>query len=553
MSRSTLLLALALLAACHQDEVTNSGKKTYPPNPQGTSVLTQHNANDRAGWNDKETLLTTSNVNVGQFGRLFSLAVDDQVYAQPLVIGKLAIKGGEHNVVYIATVNNTVYAYDGDDGTLYWKANYTASGMRPPRNTDMTGACGGGYADFSGNMGIVGTPVIDGANHVIYFVARSTSGSSYVQYLHAVDAVTGSEMAGSPVKITASVPGSGSGSVNGVVSFDAQKGNQRQALTLVNGIVYVTYASHCDWGPYHGWVLGYDKATLQQQVVWNTTPEGDAGGVWESGMGPVADDVGDLYMVTGNGTVGVAGDPASVVNRSESALKLRRNGSTMMVLSFFTPYDYQALNDADLDYGGMGALLAPGGTAYFTGAKNGNIYVLDKDQMGGFSPTADLAHQVVALGSNANMHCQAAYYPGGAGSSSATDWLYVWSENDALRAIPFNRALGQLEPSFQKTVASGGPTGQSGAVLSVSSNWVYPGTAILWAAYAYSGDAEHGVMPGILRAFDANDITHELWNNRMNAARDGAGNYAKFAAPTVANGHVYLPTFSNEVVVYGEL
>jgi hypothetical protein len=536
-----LPLALLLLATCTENPTQNGAT-----NPQSVAVLTQHNDNTRSGWNDSETALTTSNVNVQQFGAVFTLPVDDQVYAQPLVVGHVSVGGGYHNVVYVATVNNTLYAYDGDNGQLYWQGSFTAPGMRPPTHSDMTGACGGSYQDFSGNIGIVGTPVIDAARGTLYFVARSTTGSTFVQYLHAVNIVDGNEMAGSPRAITATYSGNGDGSVNGVIAFDAQRQNQRQGLTLLNGFVYVTFSSHCDWGPYHGWILGYDAATLQQQVVYNATPNGYAGGMWESGTGMAADAAGNLYVVTGNGTVGDTADPTSPTNRAESALKLTPAGSTLRVASYFTPYDYQYLNANDLDYGSMGGLLIPNSSYYLTGAKDGKLYLLNKDAMGGYSPSTDQVQQVVQLRIDANMHCQTAYY-----QSSSQAFIYVWSENDQLRAIPFNRASNLLDTQGQAVSSGLGPTGQSGAVLSVSSNGSKDGTGILWASYAFSGDAEHAVSPGILRAFDANDITKELWNNRQNISRDGAGNYAKFSSPTIANGHVYLPTFSNHVVVYG--
>jgi outer membrane protein assembly factor BamB len=536
----SLPLVLLLLVTCKENLTDN--RATIP---QSVAVLTQHNDNTRSGWNDNETALTTSNVNVQQFGAVFTLPVDDQVYAQPLVVGHVSVGGGSHNVVYIATVNNTLYAYDGDNGTLYWQRSVTAPGMRPPRNTDMTGACGGSYQDFSGNIGIVGTPVIDAARGTMYFVARSTTGSTFVQYLHAVNIVDGNEIAGSPTEITATSSGNGDGSLNGLIAFDAQRQNQRQGLTLVNGLVYVTFASHCDWGPYHGWILGYDAATLQQQVVYNATPNGYAGGMWQSGTGMAADAQGSLYVVTGNGTVGNSVDPTSPTNRGESALKLTRSGSTLQVASYFTPQDYQFLNDNDLDYGTMGGFLIPNSLYFLTAGKDGNVYLLNKDAMGGYVPSANQVQQVVALGNNANMHCQAAYYKG-----SAKEFIYLWSENDPLRAIPFDRASNLMDPQGQVVSSAVGPAGQSGAVMSVSSNGSTDGTGILWASYASSGDAEHTVSPGILRAFDANDVTKELWNNRQNA-RDGAGNYAKFSAPTIANGHVYLPTFSNRVVVYG--
>jgi hypothetical protein len=267
--------------------------------------------------------------------------------------------------------------------------------------------------------------------------------------------------------------------------------------------------------------------------------------MWESGTGMAADATGNLYVVTGNGTVGDAGDPTSSINRGSSALKLTPTGLTLRVASYFTPFNYQFLNDNDLDYGGMGALLIPNSSLFLTGGKDGNLYLLNKDDMGGYLPSSNQVQQVVPTSGNANMHCQAAYYKG-----SSKEFVYVWSENDPLRAIPFDRASNLLSAQSQVFSTAAGPTGQSGAILSVSSNGSQDGTGILWASYAYSGDAEHAVSPGILRAFDANDVTKQLWNNQLNP-HDASGYYAKFAAPTIANGHVYLPTFSNRVVVYG--
>jgi hypothetical protein len=547
MTKSILLLGVAVLAACKSDITDKKAGDPSTTNPQTASVLTQHNDNSRAGWNNNETALTTSNVNAQHFGKLFSLAVDDQVYAQPLVAGGITINNGVHNVVYIATVNNTLFAYDGDNGKLYWQKNFTAAGMRPPKNTDMTGACSGNYSNFSRNIGIVGTPVIDAAKHTIYFVARSMKDSNtFVQHLHAVDIVSGMDVAGSPVGITATSSGSGDGSVNNVITFDPQRQNQRQGLTLLNGMVYVTFSSHCDWGPYHGWILGYDAATLEQLVVYNATPDGYAGGLWQSGAGMSADAQGNLYVVTGNGTVGTSSDPTNVRNRGESALKLTPAGGTLQVASFFTPANYQYLNDNDLDYGSPGAFLIPNSSYYLTAAKDGTIFLLNKDNMGGYQSSGNLVQQVISLGPDANLHSQLAYFKG-----TTKEYVYIWSENDELRAIPFNRASNMLDQSRQVVFSPGQPTGQTGAMLSVSSNGSLDGTGIVWASHAFSGDAESSVSPGILRAFDANDVTYELWDNLQNGAQDGAGNFAKFAPPTIANGHVYLPTFSNQVVVYG--
>lgn len=529
-----------------------------PPSTQHVSVATQHNDNTRAGLNNQESALTTTNVNSTQFGKLFTLAVDDEVYAQPLVVGNLNINSGLHNVVFIATVNNSIYAYDGDNGNLYWKKTYTAAGMRPPNPGDMASGWCNPYTNFTSNIGIVGTPVIDTVSGTIYFVARSTNGSNFVQHLHAVNIVDGTERSGSPVAITASVPGSGDGSVSNVVNFDPRRNNQRQGLALVNGTVYITYSSHCDWNPYHGWILGYDAGTLQQNIVYNDTPDGEEGGIWESGMGLAADDQGNLYLTTGNGTVGQGNlfgtsdngtnennpnpNPSDLTNRSESALKLSPSGSTLHVSSYFTPTNYLNLNINDLDYGVMGTFLIPNSNYYITGCKDGNLYLLDKDNMGGYSGSTNVVQQTVPL--NTNLHCQPAYFKG-----SSKEFVYVWSENDQLRALSFNRGNNTFDNN-QIVSTVNGPTGQSGAVLSVSSNGVKDGTGILWAAYAASVDAESFKGAGILRAFDANDITKELWNSAQNG-NDNPGNYAKFCPPTIANGHVYLATFSNQVVVYG--
>ena len=557
------LLPVCLLLVClgckkkESTHPTNTGNGTTlkdSANTQHISVLTQHNDNTRAGLNNQETALTPANVNSASFGKLFELAVDDQTYSQPLVVGNLTIGSKTRNVVFIATVNNSVYAFDADNGTLYWQKNYTVNGMRTPNSGDMASSWCNPYTDFSYNIGIVGTPVIDPTSQTIYFVARSTDGKNFVQYLHAVNITTGAEQSGSPVKITASVPGTGDGSVNGVSSFDPLRNNQRQGLVLVNGIVYISYSSHCDWNPYHGWILGYDAKTLAQTTVYNDTPNGENGGMWESGMGVAADAQGNLYVTTGNGTVGQGNhyvtsgngtnetvanpDPTDLTDRAESALKLTPSGSTLAVSSYFTPTNYVDLNNNDLDYGVMGTFLVPNSNLFITGAKDGNIYLLNKDNMGGYSPTGNQVVQTLPI--NNSMHCQPAFYQG-----PTSAYVYFWSENDKLKAYAFNNGKFAFTPT---TSSDSGPTGGSGSVLSVSSNGTSNG--ILWAWYASSGDAGAGSSPGILRAFDAGDVTRELWNSSQ-SVNDFPGFYAKFCAPTIANGKVYVGTFSHKVVVYG--
>lgn len=516
------------------------------------AVLTQHNNLSRTGWNDQETILKVTNVKQGLFGKLFTRVVDDQIYAQPLVMSGVSIPSvGMRNLVFVATVNNSVYAFDADSahvGTAYWQRNLTPANSRPPLNTDVTGGwCPNGYHDFAGKMGIVGTPVIDPATQTLYVVARSYNNNTNIfeQFLHSLDITTGNERTNSPVKITASVSGSGDGNVGGVVSFDPMRQNQRSGLLLLNGIVYITYASHCDWGPYHGWILGYDKTTLQQKIVYNTTPDGYNGGIWMSGAAPSADEAGNIYVAVGNGSIGKGTNFSDLTNRGESALKLVPSGSTLTISTFFTPKNIQDLEASDLDFGVTKIMLIPETNRAITGCKDGKLYLVDRNNMGGFSSTINNVIQTIDLGTNAHLRSTLAYYKG-----EQKEFVYTWSENSLLKAFPYNRTTSQFD--LNGTVSSGvqGPTGNNGAFLSVSSNGSVDSTAILWTSYASNGDANQATRPGILRAFSASDVTKELWNS-LQDPNDDLGNYAKFNCPTVANGKVYLATFSNTLIVYG--
>jgi hypothetical protein len=514
------------------------------------AVVTQHNDIGRTGWNSHETILNKNNVNTGSFGLIFKRPVDDQIYAQPLVAYVHILGGGPRNIVFVATVNNSLYAFDADSALInnpYWQINLTPAGSRVIKNRDMTGACGGFYADFTGNMGIVGTPVIDTLSKTIYFVARSinVTTNTFEQYFHAIDIQTGNERSNSPVLIQASVAGTGDGNVNGTVFFDPQKNNQRPALLLLNGIVYIGFSSHCDWGPYHGWLIGYDAATLQQKIVYNDTPDGYNGGIWMSGSGPAADSSGNIFITTGNGSVGSGSDPSDLINRSESALKLTPSGSTLTVSSFFTPSNYNELEASDLDFGAGSAILIPGQNRMIAGCKDGNLYLMDGNNLGGYNSAQNQSLQNIYLGNNANMHAQFCYYGG-----AAEGYLYAWSENTALKSVPFNRLTGLFDSGGIITSGLQGPVGQTGAMLSISSNGSEDSTAILWASHPVNCDAEHESCPGILRALDAGDINRELWNSTI-ITGDNPGNFAKFNSPAIANGKVYLGTFSNQLMVYG--
>ena len=309
-------------------------------------------------------MLNHKNVQPGKFGLLGKLPVDDQVYAQPLIAVNETVGSFKGNLLVVATVNNTVYAFDVDDPSKInplWAINLNPAGKRSPEVGDLTdpayGApCGGSYADFSGRFGLVGTPVIDSASHTLYVSHRSVdSNGVFSAYIDALDIRTGKHKFGSPKRMKASVNGTGDGNVNGILKYDAKYQNQRPALLLYDSTIYIASASHCDWGPYHGWILGYDSRTLALKYTYNATPNGWAGGIWMAGQGISVGDDGNLYVVTGNGTTSPDNVDMSG-GRSESLLKLT---PSLEVLDWFTPANYQYLDELDLDYGCDGVMIVP--------------------------------------------------------------------------------------------------------------------------------------------------------------------------------------------------
>jgi len=516
------------------------------------AVLTQHDDLGRTGMNLNETSLNVTNVNTNQFGLLFSCNVDDQIYAQPLVATNVHIPGrGTHNVVIVATVNDSVYAFDADNpeaATPYWTDSFiNPPNIIPPANTDMDaiGACGGAYQDFSGNIGIVGTPVIDPVAGTIYVVARTREyGTNFVQRLHALDLTTGAERPNSPVIITATCAGTGDGSANGVITFDPERQNQRPGLLLLNGTVYISWSSHCDNGPYHGWVIGYNQTTLQQVTVFNDTPNGSDGGIWMSGQAPAADTNGNIYLVVGNGTVDTTGGP----DRGESFLKLTPSGTNLIVASWFTPFDWQNLENGDLDLGCGGLLLIPGTTLAFSGGKEGVIYLVNRDNMGGLTTSTTTNDNIVQSFpvTTDEIHGGTVWWDG-----PGVSYGYVWPASTYLQQYDFNRAVGKFTlPAFAQSPTSA-PNGQPGGILALSANGTNDGTAIVWAVHQVGGDANQQVLPGILHAYDARNVGVELWNSEQLSSRDTVGKFAKFVPPTVANGKVYMATFAGRVNVYG--
>lgn len=505
------------------------------------AVLTQHNDNHRTGANLSEKQLNIHNVNSNRFGLLYSRPVDDQVYAQPLVMTNVNVPGsGSHNLLIVATVTNSVYAFDADDGSVlapYWHVSFLGPNILPVRASDMTGACGGQYRDFSGSMGIVGAPVIDPATKTLYVVARTKeNGSTYVQRLHALDLGTGAEQPNSPVIIAA----------NNGTAFDPYKQNQRAGLLLANGFVYITWASHCDWGPYHGWVIGYNATNLvQMPISFNATPTGPGGqaGIWMSNQGPAADPDGNVYVATGNG------DFDGVNNFGECFLKLTPGLSVLSVASWFAPFNWSSLNGSDEDLGSGGILLIPGTTLLFSGGKAGTLYLVNRDAMGGVSVSGsdDNIVQSWPLGSH-SIHGGPVWWDGPDGS-----YAYIWAaSSDRLRQYRFDRGLGKFaSASPYGTSPTPGGNGQPGGILSLSADGTNIGSGIVWASVNTSNNANQALVAGTLHAYDAKNITNELWNSDLVPARDAVGIFPKFVAPTVANGKVYLATFSNRVNVYG--
>jgi outer membrane protein assembly factor BamB len=477
------------------------------------NVLTQHNDNARTGANLNETTLTPSNVNSTQFGMLFKRVVDDQVYGQPLVLSGVNTAAGTHTLVYITTVANSVYAFDADDPAIdkpYWHVNFGI----PANLSDANFGC----TDMNGNMGIVGTPVIDPVRGALYVVALTRTSAGFIQRLHALDVATGADLPNSPVVIAAD-------------SFDALLQNQRPALLLANDTVYVGYASHCDHGAYHGFLFAFDPTSLKQTGIFNPSPTGNAASIWQSGQGPAADTDGNIYFVTGNGSW----DGQS--NFSESFIKL---DSHLHLLDWFTPSNHEALDAKDIDLDSSGALLIPGTHLVVDGGKEGFLYLVDIARMGHLGDQNAAQHFQIS-----DSHLHSLVYWSSAKNNSL---LYVWGQKDQLRVFQFTGTNFEPQPFAIRPKPN---TGHPGAMLSLSANGNKNG--ILWASIQASGDAWHQSQPGILHAYDADEISTELWNSLQNSGRDNCDNYSKMAPPTIANGKVYLPSFGTKNTGTGQL
>jgi hypothetical protein len=498
-----------------------------PPSlPAQNDVLTYHNDNARTGQNLSETNLTSANVNTNTFGLLFTCPVDGKVYAQPLYMAALAITNeGTHNVVFVATENDSVYAFDADDNTgsnatPLWQVSFInpAAGVTTVPSADVNSG------DLSPVIGITSTPVIDSASLTLYVEAKtkevSAAATNYVHRLHALDLGSGAEKFGGPVVIQPVAPGTGDGNDGaGNVPFNGLRQLNRPGLLLLNDVVYVAYASHGDNGPYHGWVLGFNAQTLQPQGVFISTPNGGLGGFWEGGDGPAADDYGNLYLISGNGTF----DGTNNNDYADSYIKLTPSDTNLDLVDYFTPFNQQTLSAVDLDVGSGGLVLLPDAAGSSThphlavgAGKDGIIHLVDRDNFGQFndSDNNQIVQSVPAI--NASFGTPAYF----------NNTLYYIANNDTLKAFSCSNALLGTNPAS----ASSTVFANLGDSPSISANGTING--IVWALQDDS--------LAILHAFDATNVALELYNSQQAGGRDEIGLAVKFAVPTVANGKVYV-------------
>jgi len=544
------------IAATSVADVTKSASAIFAVTDLA-GVTTYHNDLARDGANTHEIALTPSNVKTATFGKLFSCTVDGAIYAQPLWVANLIIGTTKHNVIVVATQHDSVYAFDADTNASpcvpLWQANLidAAHGGTAGEASGSGGLLGSGFGDISPEVGITGTPVIDLSTSTLYIVSKSAIANplSFFQRLHALNLASGNEKAGSPVAIDNSifVAGTGDGSVNAKVAFDPQNEHQRPGLALVNGVVYIAWASHEDHDPYHGWIIGYNATTMAQAsgAVFNTTPNHvgtvpySRGGIWMGGGAPAADSSGNLYFLTGNGTFDADSGGS---NYGDSTMKLSTTAG-LSVADWFTPADQAGLDGADADHGSGGAAIlidqptGPVQHLVIGGGKEGNLFLLNRDQMGHYgasvNPVNSNAVQIFNVGN-------------GIFSTSAfwNNSLYIAPSGGPLQGYPFSTATGRFNTG--SATSSAVSFGFPGATPSISANSA-TSNGIVWAidASTYCTQQSPGCGPAVLHAFDATKLSPELWNSSL-VASDRAGFAVKFTVPTVANGKVYIGTRGND-------
>jgi len=496
------------------------------------SVLTYHNDNARTGQNLSETILRPDSVNASTFGKVGFFATDGKVDAQPLLLPGVPVAGqGTHNVVFVVTEHDSVYAFDSDSGAALWPVSTLGANELP--------SDGRNCSQVIPEIGITSTPVIDpsrGPNGVIYVVAMSKNGSTYIHRLHALDVTSGAELFGGPKVIQASVPGTGAGSSGGTLPFDPKQYEERAGLLLTNGKLVTVWSSHCDIDPYTGWIMSYNPGTLAQTGVLNVTPNGSRGAMWMAGAGPAADAAGNVYVLDGNGTFDTtmngSGFPASG-NFGNAFLKIS-TASGLAVADYFATFDTVTKSNADSDLGSGGTLVLPdlvdsaSQTRHLAvgAGKDAHMYVVDRDAMGKWNASSNAIYQDITGAIGGAVFSMPAYF---------NRMLYYGGAGTTLKAFAIAGARVST-PAFSHSATS----------------FTYPGTtpgisasgtanAIVWAI--------ENSNPAVLHAYDALDLSHELYNsNQAAGGRDtfGAGN--KFITPTIVNGRVYVGTATGVAV-----
>lgn len=497
------------------------------------AVLTYKYDLTRSGENTNETILTTSNVNPTHFGKRVSYPVDGQVYAQPLYKPGVTIKGKGHNVVFVATEHDSVYAFDADAksvGAALWHTTFLTGGATTVSSADVN------CSDISPEYGITGTPTIDPATGTLYVIANTKENGQIIYRLHALNISTGLDKM-TPIVLQATVTGTGDGSQNGHIKFDPVQQLQRGALLLLNGYIYVIFGSHCDNYPYHGWVLVYNAATFQHAATYNDSRNGAGSGIWEAGNGAAADSAGNVYMVSGNGTFDLS---SGGVDAGDTMLKVKLNTTALTLSreSYFTPFNQSCLQSGDGDLGSGGALLLPGSSNIVQVGKEGRIYVVNSARMGAYTADPNLQCgtseenrtdidkivQELPPGTVGGMWSSPAYWNGPKGA-----YVYFAGSYDHLKAFKVTNGKLSTSPTSHTpesfTFPGGNPV--------ISSNGTTAGTGILWT-----------VDPsGVLRAYDATNLATELFSSTLPG-------YTKFSIPVVVNGEVFVGTNST-LEVYG--
>jgi hypothetical protein len=501
---------------------------------RGVDVTTYKNDLNRSGQNPAESTLTLANVASSTFGLMRLLPVDGRVDAQPLYLSALSVAGGTFNTVFVATEHDSVYAFDSDSGAILWQVSLLGKAEMP---SDARGC-----NQVVPEIGITSTPVIDrtaGAHGTIYVVAMSIdSGSNYHQRLHALDVATGAELLNGPIDISASFPVSGTATS----SFDAKSYEERAALLLSNGTIYTSWTSHCDNAPYGGWIISYAQSSLARNGVLNIAANSSAGpAIWMAGGGPAVDASGNIYVLSANGAFETALDAngfPSGQDYGNSFLKISTAAAGLKVLDYFTMSNEVAESNADMDLGSGGELLLPDMTDstntvrhLMVGAgKDGNIYVVDRDAMGKFN-----------AGSNNNYQTLNGVLPGGIWSTPAyfNGTLYYADVSGTLKAFAISSAKLAATPQSQ-----------------TATQFIYPGTAPSVSANGTANGivwAHENASTGVLHAYDATNLAHELYNSNQAAAnRDQFGPGNKYITPVIADGKVFVGT-TNAVAVFGLL